>query len=109
MNKISYMVFILGISVIGLSLSGCNNSTETFSNIDQTAVCQVDDWGLNRTMQCKAGQKIAFLPNSWGNEQLPLKFIAVNCDLRYSVSINNGGVVCIYNHINPVMDAPAKS
>jgi hypothetical protein len=35
------------------------------------------------------------LPDRWGNEQLPLYFIAANCDVRYSLAMDNGGVVCV--------------
>ncbi|OOG42309.1 hypothetical protein B0E52_09910 [Rhodanobacter sp. C06] len=46
--------------------------------------------------KCSAGQKVVFLPDHWGNEQLPILFAAVNCDLRYTVALTNGGVACIY-------------
>ncbi len=50
---------------------------------------------------CKPGQKVLFLPNSWGNDQLPIIFAGINCDLRYSVAMNNGGVTCIYTPLTP--------
>lgn len=45
---------------------------------------------------CTPGQRAVFLPPRWGNEQLPVSFAAMNCDLRYSVVMTNGGVTCIY-------------
>ncbi|GIX35135.1 MAG: hypothetical protein KatS3mg126_0914 [Lysobacteraceae bacterium] len=61
------------------------------------ALCVITtlDGDLLRSL-CVPGQKVAFLPMRWGNEQLPLYFAASNCDLRYSVAITNGGVVCQY-------------
>lgn len=80
------------------SLAGCNHQTTAqSSNIEQKDLCEVDGWRHDDVSSaCKPGQKVVFLPGSWGNEQLPIKFIAVNCDLRHSVAMNNGGVVCIY-------------
>ncbi|TAK37657.1 MAG: hypothetical protein EPO30_10495 [Lysobacteraceae bacterium] len=65
--------------------------------IDQTAVCEVTDWHHDVVKTaCSPGQKVLFLPNSWGNEQLPVVFAAVNCDLRFSVAMTVGGVACIF-------------
>jgi hypothetical protein len=48
---------------------------------------------------------VAFLPDRWGNEQLPVIFAAVNCDLRYSVALTEGAVTCIYAPITPDVEA----
>jgi len=45
---------------------------------------------------CKVGRKVLFLPQTFGNEQLPVLFAAINCDLRYAVALTNGAVTCIY-------------
>ena len=66
----------------------------------QNKVCEVRDWSASASAECQPGQKIVFLPNSWGNEQLPLLFAAVNCDMRYSVAMTNGGVVCIHTKLD---------
>lgn len=64
---------------------------------DQAHVCEVSNWQGNVSAAvCKAGQKVAFIPANWGNEQTPILFAAVNCDLRYSVALTSGGVTCIY-------------
>lgn len=69
--------------------------------LDQSNLCEVSGWQHDvAKKECEPGQKIVFLPNSWGNEQLPVLFAAVNCDLRYSVALTNGGVTCIYAPIN---------
>jgi hypothetical protein len=66
----------------------------TQSSLDQLDICQVRSDSV--AQKCKAGQKIVFLPSSWGSEQYPVVFAAANCDLRYSVAMTAGGVTCIY-------------
>ncbi|MEX1669693.1 hypothetical protein AB4876_12305 [Zhongshania guokunii] len=75
-------------------LSACN---QKFISVDQNDLCEVSGWQKDVTASsCKEGQKIVFLPNSFGNEQLPVIFAAVNCDHRFSIALTNGGVSCIY-------------
>jgi hypothetical protein len=104
---------------IALATSGCNQQPpqKTEASIDQTNLCEVHAWRHDIVAgACKPGQKVAFLPPSFGNEQLPIIFAAVNCDLRYSVALTNGAVTCIYQPITPrpapaagaSPDAPAK-
>ena len=70
--------------------------------INQADLCEVQQWQPDDVAaSCKAGQKVVFLPDRWGNEQLPVIFAAVNCDLRYSVVLTNGAVTCIYGPITP--------
>lgn len=93
-------------------LSACSNKekepvkatvTNINTEIDQTDVCIAMDTSLpNAAKTCKPGHKIVFRPMSWGNEQMPLIFVSFFCDLRYSVAMNNGGVVCIYNPIKSI-------
>lgn len=45
---------------------------------------------------CRPGQRVVFMPERFGNEQLPVMFAAMNCDLRYAVAMTNGGVTCIF-------------
>ena len=47
--------------------------------------------------QCEDGQLLVFLPNSWGNDQLPIEVAALYCDFDHSVVYNNGGVVCKFD------------
>ena len=87
------------------SLAAClqtQDSTGASSSIDQDELCEVKDWRLDTTTQaCKPGQKVVFLPSSFGNEQLPILFAAVNCDLRFAVAMTNGGVSCVFKPITP--------
>ena len=78
-------------------LSGCNQQSIA---IDQENLCEVKGWQKDVTAAaCKAGQKVVFLPSSFGNEQLPVIFAAVNCDHRFSIALTAGGVSCIYSPI----------
>ncbi len=88
----------IGVAVI-LSNASCSKQWSDLASpvINPASLCVVDSFEQSAVSQaCTAGQKVAFLPNRWGNEQLPIMFAAVNCDLRYSVVTNNGGVTCIY-------------
>lgn len=100
--------YLLAFSVSAALLTGCapqakDNSVSAATSIDQANLCEVKDWRQNVVAEsCKPGQKVVYLPDSWGNEQLPILFVAVNCDLRFSVSLTNGGVTCIYGPITPM-------
>jgi len=107
MRKLLFPVFMAA-SVIGLSACDQSSSTEKShpadqpAVVDQTNLCQVSTWRHDDVAkECKPGQKIVFLPDSFGNEQLPIIFAAVNCDLQHSVALTNGGVACIYTPITP--------
>jgi len=85
-------------------LAGCNHGDKQERNPSernqdgQTKLCQVSDMTalFGEKLACEPGQTVAFLPNSFGNEQIPILFAAKFCDIRYSVVYNPGGVVCIY-------------
>ena len=64
--------------------------------VDPNELCITMDFSREGAEHCQPGQRIAFLPDRWGNEQLPLLFVAANCDLTRSVALTNGGVVCQY-------------
>ena len=84
--------FLLCIAVA--MLSGCGQQD---MSVDQETLCEVKGWQKDITAEsCKHGQKVVFLPNSFGNEQLPVIFAALNCDHRFSIALTNGGVSCIY-------------
>lgn len=63
-------------------------------------LCEVSGWQRDVVAAaCKPGQKVLFAPSRWGNEQLPVVFAALNCDLRYSIVSTNGAVTCIYGPV----------
>lgn len=97
---------VIMVSVVGASLfiGGCNQQLGV--NLDQDTVCEVKAWDLDTTRStCETGQKIVFLPDSWGNEQLPVMFAAVNCDHRFTVAMTEGAVSCIFKPIKSVKEA----
>lgn len=58
-----------------IALTGCNQqeSAKVDDAIDQLNLCHVSDWQHDVVAgSCKPGQKIVFLPKSFGNEQLPI-------------------------------------
>ena len=60
----------------------------TTATLDQRRICEVSKWQKDITAAtCTAGQKMIFLPDNWGNKQLPILFAAVNCELRYTVAL----------------------
>ena len=99
-----FMLLVCASAGTAICLTGCQPTAGTkgaaaTSDVapDQSHVCEVHDWKVDASASaCHAGQKVVFLPDSWGNEQLPLLFVAVNCDVRYSVALTVGGAVCIY-------------
>ena len=91
---------LLGAMAI-FALAACKQEAATLAPevplIDQTLLCEVKNWQKDATaLACKPGQKVLFLPATFGNEQLPILFAAVNCDHRFSIALTNGGVSCIY-------------
>ncbi|RBP78597.1 hypothetical protein EBI01_17825 [Marinomonas rhizomae] len=75
-------------------------------DINQATLCTTTSWkAADNSAKCKEKNKIAFLPTSFGNEQLPIMFIALNCDLRFNVSLTNGGAVCIFKPAETIIEA----
>lgn len=98
---------LLTLACLGLSACSRPAPEAPAVAIDQASLCQVDDYRVATT--CRPGQKIVFLPASFGNEQLPVMFAALNCDLRYSVALTQGAVTCIFGPITPSRPAAAPS
>lgn len=73
--------------------SGGRATTET---LDQTQPCFTTTLSAKN---CTPEQKVMFMPQSWGNKQLPILFASSNCDLRYSVVLTRGEVTCIYQPV----------
>jgi hypothetical protein len=94
----------------GSKATSVASSTSGNAGPDQANLCEVSAWQHEDVARaCKPGQKVVYLPQTFGNEQLPVFFAAVNCDLRYSVALTTGAVTCIYGPITPKAAAPAKS
>lgn|SRR5690606_27947971 len=98
---------VLTAALLASLMTACSSPSPTGSTgasgvtIDQSTVCEVTDWHHDVVKAaCTRGQKVVFLPKSWGNDQLPVIFAAVNCDLRFNVAMTVGGVACIFAPIS---------
>lgn len=97
----------------GLLLAGCGgdkvaDNPQSTGKLDQQVMCVTKD--LEPDSSCKPGQRVTFLPDRWGGEQYPVVFAAMNCDLRYTVVMTNGGVSCIYLSARaPGKESPADA
>lgn len=95
---------------VALALGGCTDRpaapaptatapvADASPALDQGDACFVFNYplGMSALKTCKPGERVVFLPQAWGNEQLPIQFVSMACDLRYTVAMTTGGVVCIY-------------
>ncbi|MGN0915573.1 MAG: hypothetical protein ACI4NE_04385 [Succinivibrio sp.] len=59
----------------------------------KTNVCLAFNTGAIEN--CQKGSQLLFLPQTWGNDQLPILVAGYNCDFNHPVVYNNGGVTCI--------------
>lgn len=100
LTRISTIAILVAATTFACSQQSPSPKTET--SIDQANLCEVKGWQHDVVSStCKPGQKVIFLPSSFGNEQLPIIFAAVNCDLRYNIALTTGAVTCIYSPITP--------
>jgi hypothetical protein len=99
MKPSSYLMQLTLVSTF-LALSACKQpaTAAPVPAINQGEICEVKGWQYDNAVEaaCKPGQKILYVPASFGNEQLPVLFAAVNCDMRYAIALTKGGVACIY-------------
>jgi hypothetical protein len=99
-NTMRVLNVLLIVSAAAIAITGCNQQPGVKSDvsINQANVCEAGDSRRDVVASaCKPGQKVVFLPQAWGNEQLPVLFAAINCDLRFSVVLTKGAVTCIYS------------
>ena len=105
-------------SIVLVITAGCNQPTAEAAkasspkdaDIEQEQLCEVSDWQRDVVAAaCKPGQKVVFLPRSWGNAQLPVIFSAVNCDVRYAIALTEGAVMCVYRPIQPEAPTPVNA
>ena len=101
---------LIAAGIVVAAASGCNQSQKPqIADVDQVNLCEVSAWQHDAAAKvCKPGQKVVFLPETFGNAQLPILFAAVNCDLRYAVALTHGAVTCIYNPITPKKAPPVE-
>ncbi len=105
MKAVRIIAAVIAATVLGACSKPPESPVASAPDMDQAKLCQVSSWHL-ADQNCKPGQKIAFLPESWGNEQLPVMFAALNCDLRYQVVSTKGAVACIFKPIKRAAEEP---
>ncbi|PML76114.1 hypothetical protein [Enterovibrio norvegicus] len=64
-------------------------------DIKQDHICHVSN-GVEAKKQCKDGDVLMWLPNSFGNEQYPVLYTALFCDFTQQVTHTVGGTTCIF-------------
>ena len=121
MTVFAKIVFAMGLSA--LALSGCGDKNKGSAQAapqatpqeaaqaapavqqESNRICYVTDFD---TRGCKKGDTILFLPEKWGNEQLPVNFAAQNCDFSKQIAWTNGGVTCIFAGDKEVVEGAAE-
>jgi len=92
--------FLMSAGLACAAMTACHGkpgAQETASAGDAPTLCIVADWQQDAVAaKCSAGQPVAFLPERFGNEQLPIMFAALNCDLDRPTVQTSGGVACTY-------------
>jgi len=76
--------------------SSVNNTNDNVSSqVSEvgTELCMAFD--MNSIGNCQKGTKLMFLPQRWGNDQLPIIVAGSHCDFNHPVVYNNGGVACV--------------
>lgn len=107
--KLTRQLAVLAVGTTLVALSGCGQREIGLPLVNQADACQMSGL-VDEPGNCKPGQKVVFLPQQFGNEQLPVMFAALNCDLRFSVALTKGAVACIYLPIDrKPEDAPAPA
>lgn len=65
------------------------------------SLCMVDSIEWSDLLQaCSQGERVLYKPDIWGNEQAPVFFAALYCNPRFSITLTNGAVACIYSPID---------
>ncbi|MBP5788839.1 MAG: hypothetical protein J6W29_01215 [Neisseriaceae bacterium] len=98
---------ITALTAVLLSLTACDKMPMPMTKSNQNGTMEISTPPGNWTLEDiewmlkngKKGQVVAFLPNRWGNAQLPLVFVHTMCDTNYQVIMNESGVVCTYTDV----------
>jgi len=96
--KGSLRFFSIVVAALGTGVAP--QAAHAANKADPDSLCSVSDWLRDTVAEtCTPGEKVIFLPESFGNEQLPVLFAAVNCDLQHAVVWTKGAVTCVYRPI----------
>lgn len=97
------------VAVAALATFGLTACQQQVGGPAQTTICESSEV-MPAEGKCKDGDVFAFLPDVFGNEQLPVVAAAINCDFRYPIVQTKGGVSCIYKAGRQVpKDEPAEN
>lgn len=97
---------LLWVALLATVLTGCQEQKRY-----RNEVCTAGSEILNgQEPNCKEGQILSYLPNRWGNEQLPILVSTYFCSLKHPIVQNNSGVVCVYERrFNAKVEATNKA
>jgi hypothetical protein len=73
-------------------LAGCGASPRSAT----TESCVVRELGLDETEMCAEGAVVLFAPRTFGNQQLPVIFVAGSCSFDHPIVANEGTVSCVF-------------
>ncbi|MCE0493780.1 hypothetical protein [Vibrio salinus] len=62
---------------------------------DNSKICSATST-IEAKNKCTDGDVAMFLPNTYGNEQVPLLYVTLFCDFDYPITHAGGGVSCIF-------------
>lgn len=97
------------VAVAAMAAFGLASCQQQVSGPSQTTICESSEL-MPAQGTCKDGDVFAFLPDVFGNEQLPVMAAAMSCDFRYPIVQTKGGVSCIYKAGRQVpKDEPAEN
>ncbi|HIF9262219.1 TPA: hypothetical protein ACX6Q5_001477 [Photobacterium damselae] len=89
--KITTLILGIALSITSFSsLAGFD-----FNSIKQDRVCQFAN-GDEAKSNCKDGDVALWTPSVFGNEQLPILYVALFCDFNAPIVQTIGGVSCIF-------------
>ncbi|MFZ5500739.1 MAG: hypothetical protein ACOY58_02350 [Candidatus Micrarchaeota archaeon] len=96
-------------AVAAMAVFGLTACQQQVNSPAQKTICESTEL-MPAQGTCKDGDVFAFLPDVFGNEQLPVMAAAMSCDFRYPIVQTKGGVSCIYKAGRQVpKDEPVKT
>lgn len=97
-RAITVTKYVAALGVVGM-LAGCISATE--SNSTSRTSCEITDINYQEAAEkCERGQRLVFLPDTWGNGQLPITAAHAFCDPHQPIVHNEAGVSCIFDPID---------
>lgn len=100
----STLAVLMAIAMMSGCGGGKSNVTEKQAPIVAQAVAQKPTEASklcpfandDEAVKCQPGQIALFIPQSWGNEQLPIIYAAKYCDFNFPIVHTNGAVSCVF-------------